>query len=107
MQPNDPILPGDENVARLLGQAYEPPDVPAEFARRAHARMQAAAAEAARQRLPLPLPRPRGGFNPRRLAWAAGMAALLACLAVGIQFGPWSSVKPAGRVAPTPPPAER
>ncbi len=90
MQPNNPILPGDENVARLLGQAYEPQDVPAEFARRVHARMQTAAAAAARQRQPLPLPRPRGGFVPRRLAWAVGMAAMLGCIALGVQFGPWS-----------------
>jgi ferric-dicitrate binding protein FerR (iron transport regulator)/tetratricopeptide (TPR) repeat protein len=114
MQPNDRTLPGDENVARLLGQAYEPQDVPAEFACRVHARMQAAAAEAARQRLPLPLPRPRGGLVPRRLAWAVGMAAMLGCIAVGVQFGPWSKV-PGGHgpqasgthTAPTPLPAER
>jgi ferric-dicitrate binding protein FerR (iron transport regulator)/tetratricopeptide (TPR) repeat protein len=104
MQPNPPIPPGDENVARLLGQAYEPQDVPAEFARRVHGRMQAAAAEAARQRLPLPLPRPRDGSVPRRLAWVAGMAAMLGCIAVGLQFGPWTQT-PTAHVAHTPSPA--
>ena len=42
-------IPGDDNVARLLGQAYDPPTASAAFAARA-ARLQTVAAEEAQRR---------------------------------------------------------
>ena len=75
--------PGDENVARLLGQAYDPPPVSAEFAQRVQARLLAVAGEMARRRTPAsPVPR----F--RRLAALAGVAALLGILALSLRLLP-------------------
>src|SRR5437764_151759 len=73
--------PGDDNVARLLDQAYDPPAVPADFAERVRQRMLAVAAE----RQPPATPR-RPAWLPRRFARVAAAAALLGCIAAGFQF---------------------
>jgi ferric-dicitrate binding protein FerR (iron transport regulator) len=75
--------PGDENVARLLSQAYNPPPVSAEFAERVQARLLAVASEMARHRTPAP---PVRRF--RRLAALAGVAALLGFLALSLRLMP-------------------
>jgi hypothetical protein len=75
--------PGDENVARLLGQAYDPLPISAEFTERVQARLLAVAAEMARRRASTP-PVPR--FH--RLAALAGVAALLGILALSLRLLP-------------------
>jgi len=86
--------PGDANVSRLLGQSYDPPAVPAEFAAQVQTRLQAVAAEAARQRADMP------GWSPvnRRLAALAAVAALLGIVALGLRFMP----RPAAPSSPHP-----
>jgi len=86
--------PGDANVARLLGQAYDPPTVPAAFAVRVQARLQGVAAETARQRADVPAWSPLN----RRLASLAAVAALLGIVALGLRFLP----RPAAPSAPHP-----
>src|SRR5690348_4081754 len=75
--------PGDENVARLLGEAYNPPPVSAEFAERVQARLVEVAA--ARRRAPAAC-----GLAPsrKRLAALAGVAALLGVLAFSVRLMP-------------------
>ncbi|HTU16456.1 MAG TPA: FecR domain-containing protein, partial [Gemmataceae bacterium] len=73
---------GDDNVVRLLGQPYEPPAVPVEFAQRVQARMLEVAVETARQRAQAK----RRGRN--RLPALAGVAAMLGIVALGLHFLP-------------------
>jgi tetratricopeptide (TPR) repeat protein len=74
---------GDDNVARLLGQPYDPPTVPAAFAQRVQTRLLEIAAETARQRAS----QPRWRFR-QRVSALAGMAALLGIVALGLCFAP-------------------
>jgi hypothetical protein len=76
--------PGDENVMRMLGQPYDPPTVPAEFAQRVQARMLKVAAETARQRAHA---KRRWHFQ-NRLSALAGVAAMLGILVLGLHFLP-------------------
>ncbi len=90
-----PPHPGDDNVVRLLDQSYDPPAVPAEFADRVRQRMLAVAAvgrisnpshdSVGRISNPSSTPR-RPSIFPRRVAWVAAAAALLASIAAGFQF---------------------
>jgi hypothetical protein len=105
MTPHEPLPPlppdsavGDANVARLLGQSYEPPPVPPEFARRLQAHLIQVAAEAARQRGAVPAG-PRWRPSPRRLASLAAAALLLVVFALGLRLAPRPEVS-----RPTPPP---
>ena len=88
---------GDDNVVRMLGQPYDPPAVPAEFAQRVQARMLEVAAETARQRAHA---KRRWRFQ-NRLSALAGVAAMLGILALGLHLLP----RPAAPSLSSPPSA--
>jgi tetratricopeptide (TPR) repeat protein len=68
--------PGDDNVARLLNQAYDPPQPSADFAARVRARLLSAGKR--------PAPARRLPQMPRRFLRLAAAAALLAAIGVGL-----------------------
>src|SRR5215831_1051568 len=83
--------PGDENVARLLGLAYEPEAPPAEFVGRLQDRLLEVAAAEAWRRQARKEQRP---VSRRRWAWLASAAALLVCLGLGLLALPRLNDKP-------------
>ena len=91
---------GDENVARLLDQAYDPPAVPSEFADRVRQRLLDVAAER-RTSMASTLPY-RAPKTTCRFARVAAAAALLASIAAGFQFLSPKSETAGSRVAPEP-----
>ena len=80
-RPTEPLNVGEQNVERLLDQAYRPIQADADFVERLEARLCDVAREAARDRL-AKAPPPRFRRLPWRLSWVAGIAAALLGLAV-------------------------
>src|SRR5438128_655376 len=78
--PPDSVPVGDQNVERLLGTAYKPEDVDANFARDLTGKLCAAARTLAATRTPTDDERRR--ILRRRLGWAMGLAASVAAVAL-------------------------
>jgi tetratricopeptide (TPR) repeat protein len=80
----DPLPPDVEtqNIERLLGKAYHPDNPDPDFVQAVTRRLCAEARSAARSRSAPPALR----FDFRRLAWAAGVAAALALVSLGLRL---------------------